>query len=239
MTDEEALDLIIKCHTMLNDNTFGVIVDLNYIVVAEDAMSAKMTNTESGSFIGRKIFPDISTTKWRSDIVEKNLLDCLTTRKTNKWLSLRFSRQIEYWLIILSYAPIINLATNNVIAYKISGEKITYPLAFYKLDQIINSSQDDLQTRSKGKKLHALIGAAILFLIFHCENYQQIANLLSLSLGKNITKSMVSKVISRTLYPQFNVVNLESLKSKAHKSGYHKQVPASLLGEFMFPLDKL
>ena len=237
MTDQEALELAVRCHNMVNDNTMGVIINLDYVMIAEDEISAKLANIPGESYLGRKI---TSGANWRDDIIAKNLEVCFNTRQTQKWLSLRFSRQPEYWLIILRYMPLINLTTNNVIGYKVLGEKMDDPLNFYNFEKIVTSVQgDSLLYDQHNTKSNEIIKDAILFLIFHCENYQQVADLLSLIVGRSYTKSMVSKVVSRTLYPQFDVVNLESLKAAAHKQGYHKHLPTLLLGEFMFPLAKL
>lgn len=237
VTDKEALELVVRCHNTVNDNTMGVIINLNNEVIAEDKISAKLANIPGESHLGRKFMMGID---WRSDIIVKNLELCCNTRRTQKWLSLRFSRQPEYWLITLRYMPLINLTTNNVIGYKILGEKMDDPLTFYNFGKVIESTQgNSLLSDQHNIKSNEAIKDAILFLIFHCENYQQVADLLSLIVGRSYTKSMVSKVVSRTLYPQFGVVNLESLKAAAHKQGYHKHLPTPLLGEFMFPLDKL
>ena len=237
MTDQEALELMVHCHNIVNDNTMGVIINLDHEVIAEDQISAKLANVPGESHLGRKFVYGID---WRSDIIVKNLELCRNTRQTLKWLSLRFSRQTEYWLIILRYMPLINLTTNNIIGYKILGEKMDDPLIFYNFEKIVKNIQGDPLLRDQyNAKSNEVIKDAILFLIFHCENYQQVADLLSLIVGRSYTKSMVSKVVNRTLYPQFEVVNLESLKAAAHKQGYHKHLPTLLLGEFMFPLDKL
>lgn len=237
MTDQEALELAIHCRNTIDDNTMGVILDLNYTIVAEDKISAKLANIPSGSHLGRIISRGHN---WRENIIIINLEDCFATRQSSKWLSLRFSRSPEYWLIILTYMPLINLESNNIIGYKILGEKMNDPLNFYNFEKIVTNVQGDpLLNNQYGVKSNEIIKDAILFLIFHCESYQQVANLLSLIVGRSYTKSMVSKVVSRTLYPQFEVINLESLKAAAHKQGYHKHLPTFLLGEFMFPLDKL
>lgn len=240
MTDQEALEKIIRYYQTAFEEHLGVIVDLDYTIVAEDKVSAKVTNTRGGSYLGRKIFPDVSQAQWRSDIVEKCLSDCYNFRKTSKWLSLRFSRTPDYWLIILTYAPLINPDTNNVIGYKISGERPNLPLIFYNLAKIIQVSHRDFNLPApETEELFTLQEQAILFLLFHCETYQEIANLLTLIYQKEISKSMVAKTIIRRIYPKAKVGNLPALKKFAHDGDYHKKIPLLLLGEFMFELGDL
>lgn len=239
MTDHEALDQIIHYHQYAFDKNLYVIVDLDYTVVAEDGRSAEVTNTKGGCFLGRKIYPDISHAAWRSEIVAKNLEACLTERKTSKWLSLRFSRNPKYWLVILTYTPLINPDTDNVVGYKISGESPNFPLVFYNLEKIIQIAHHDVTPSVEDDGLLTLQEQAILFLLFHCDNYQQVADLLTLSYRKVMSKSMVSKIVIRKIYPKFKVGNLPSLKQAAHEAGYHKKIPLVLLGEFMFELEDL
>lgn len=240
MTDQEALEKIIRYYQTAFEDHLGVIVNLDYTIVAEDKVSAKVTNTRGGSYLGRKIYPDVSQAQWRSDIVAKCLSDCYNLRKTSKWLSLRFSRTPEYWLIILTYAPLINPDTDNVIGYKISGERPNLPLVFYNLEKIIQVSHRDFNLPDpETDDLFTLQEQAILFLLFHCENYQEISNLLTLIYQKKISKSMVAKIIIRKIYPKASVMNLPTLKKFAHDNNYHKKIPLLLLGEFMFELSDL
>lgn len=240
MTDQEALDKIINYYETSFESHLGVIVNLDYTIVAEDKVSATVTNTKGGSYLGRKIYPDVSQAKWRSDIVEKCLLNCYNLRKTSKWLSLRFSRTPDYWLIILTYAPLINPDTNNIIGYKISGEIPDIPLIFYNLEKIIHVSHSDYSLPETSiESLFTLQEQAILFLLFNCQNYQEIANLLTLIYRKKISKSMIAKIVIRKIYAKANVINLPALKKYAHDNGYHKKIPLPLLGEFMFELSEI
>jgi hypothetical protein len=238
MTDQEALQETIRYHKIINENCMTGIVNLDLTVVCEDGLSAKRANTETGSYIGRKIYPDISD-GWRSEIVAKILDDCLNLRKTGKLLSLRFSRDPQYWLVVLTYMPLINQTTNNVIGYKVIGELPDYPLAYYKLEKLIAISHRAPKVDNGDDGFLSGVEHEIMFLLFHCNTYEQIANLLSLANDKIFTKSAIAKIINRRLYNKFGVVNLDALKEAAHAKSYHKKLPVSLFGEFMFPLSEL
>lgn len=240
MNDREALESVISYHQNIDENRLVAIVDLEYNILYEDGKSALLTQTDGGSFLGRKLIPDLAKSPWRIEIVQQALTNCFNSRKTSHWLSLRFSRIPEYWLIIQTYQPLINQTTKNVIGYKVSGEKPNFPLAFYRLDKLIalSSHHREVEIISESNAQQQF-EKEVLFLLFHCSNYEQIAELLSLTNRKIYTKGIIAKTISRKLYPQFNVINLEALKEKAHAQGYHKKLPFSLFGEFMFPLSEL
>lgn len=240
MNDREALESVISYHQNIDENRLVAIVDLEYNILYEDGKSALLTQTDGGSFLGRKLIPDLAKSPWRIEIVKQALTNCFNSKKTSHWLSLRFSRIPEYWLIIQTYQPLINQETKNVIGYKVSGEKPNFPLAFYRLDKLIalSSHHREVEITSENNAQQQF-EQEVLFLLFHCSNYEQIAELLSLTNRKIYTKGIIAKTISRKLYPQFNVINLEALKEKAHAQGYHKKLPFSLFGEFMFPLNEL
>ncbi len=240
MNDREALESVISYHQNIDENRLVAIVDLEYNILYEDGKSALLTQTDGGSFLGRKLIPDLAKSPWRIEIVQQALTNCFNSKKTSHWLSLRFSRIPEYWLIIQTYQPLINQATKNVIGYKVSGEKPNFPLAFYRLDKLISLSSHHREVEIISENnAQQQFEQEVLFLLFHCSNYEQIAELLSLTNRKIYTKGIIAKTISRKLYPQFNVINLEALKEKAHAQGYHKKLPFSLFGEFMFPLSEL
>lgn len=239
MTDKEALEEVVNYYRKKFETQMGVITDLDYTVLVEDGISAKLTNFEGDSFLDHKIFPDIALTTWRSDIVANALIECNNLRKARRLLSLRFSRQTPYWLAILTYAPLINPDTDNVIGYKITGELPEFPLNFYNLEKIIHTSHYENKPILANDEEEQLQEDAILFLLFHCENYQKIAELLSLTYGRKITRFMISKIIVRKIYPKFDVINLPALKQVAHEQGYHKKLPVGLLGEFMYNLNNL
>lgn len=239
MNDIDALQEIVHYHESINENNLLVILDTEYTVIYEDSYSAPLANTEGGSFLGRKLIPEIAKSSWRIDIISQALQNCYSSKKVSRWLSLRFSRQPEYWLLIQTYHPLVNQETQNIIGYKIIGEKPNFPLAYYRLDKLIEISQHREQIPTATEDFLEPLEHEILFLLFHCGSYEQIADLLTLANARVISKSVVAKTISRKLYPKFSVVNLEALKNKGYTLDYHKKLPYSLFGEFMFSLDEL
>lgn len=240
MTDEKALQLIAEANDTVFDGNYNLIANLDYIVISADKFGAALTNTPGGSYLGKNLLT-MTNDEWRTDIYRKSLEYCKQTRQNKQWLSLKFARKPEYWLIIINFQPLVNYATNNVIGYKITGrvpENIMLP--FFGLKEIIKESQPRKRALvSKTDEWLTNREHEVLFLLFNCDTYQHIANLLSLSHQIKYTSSMVAKIVNRNLYTKFNVSNLENLKKLAYQMGYHKNIPASLFGEFMLPLNKL
>lgn len=240
ISDDEALNLIIKCNDAISDNNMSIIANMDYVVVSDSPLGAGLTNTPGGHYLGKNLLT-MTNDDWRTEIYQNTLDRCIKLRTTIKWLSLKFARKPSHWLIIITFQPIINKSTGNIIGFKLTGEAPHHlSIGFQGIRKIINHS------KNAKREIAAQIDEwltnrelEVLFLLFHCDNYQQISNLLSLSYGINYSASMVAKVVGRNLYNKFEVNNLESLKEAAHKLNYHKSVPISLFGEFMYPLEQL
>lgn len=239
MNDKEALKLAINHNNNIYDNRHTLITDLEYNILSEDQFSGKLANFPDQTYLNKN-FLTLNREPWRTEIFRTILQICATTKVTSKWLSLKFSRDPKYWLILISFYPLVNYATDNLIGFKITGEIPDLPLQFYGIKEIIERNRPANSTqKTKNDKFLSNREHEVLFLLFYCDNYQQVADLLSLSHGINVTSSMVAKVVSRNLYVKFKVVNLEALKEAGHREGYHKQLPVSLFGEFMYPLKRL
>ena len=239
MNDTEALQLAIEYNNNVYDNNHTLIANLDYEILSEDKFSASLANIPGGSYIGKSLLR-LNDESWRTDKFAKILENCKNKKTNSKWLSLKFSRDPKYWLIIINFQPLINYSSENVVGFKVTGEIPNLPLQFYGIKEIIsNSNEKRVIPKVKNDKFLTNREHEVLFLLFYCDNYQQAADLLSLSHGTNVTNSMVAKVVSRNLYAKFEVVNLESLMAAGHKLGYHKNIPLPLFGEFMFPMSKL
>lgn len=238
MDDREALDLAVAFNRQVGNGLYSIIVGLNLVILSESPQAGIVANIQGGTFVNKNIL-EVAKDEWREILVAKIVAKCITNKSNAKWLSLRFSRQYEYWLIVLNYQPLINYSTGNVIGVKISAEVPQYPLHFYAIDEIITRVYKSIPVKVKLDKRLTNREVEVLFLLFHCDSYEKIASLLTLTIGQKFSKNMVAKVVSRGLYPKFNVLNLEALKVTTSAKGFHRRVPVTLFGEFMYPLKKL
>jgi len=238
MDDKQALDLAVAFNKQIGDGLFSIIVGLNLLILSESPQAGIVANTQGGTFVNKNIL-EVAEDEWREILVAKIIAKCITNKSNAKWLSLRFSRQYEYWLIVLNYQALVNYATGNVIGVKISAEVPQYPLHFYAIDKIITRVYKSIPVKVKLDKKLTNREVEVLFLLFHCDSYEKIATLLTLASGQEVSKNMIAKRVSRGLYPKFEVANLEALKAAASAKGYHWRVPVTLFGEFMYPLNKL
>ncbi|MBY0243921.1 MAG: hypothetical protein K2Q03_00545 [Sphingobacteriaceae bacterium] len=236
MDNNSALNLIINYHKQIKDDIFYIICDLNYNVLVEDGSSAALANIEGKTFLGKKLVPELSKAIWRTRLVEQILKSCIASKKSSEWLSLRFSRQQEYWLIQLNYIPLINFSTGEVIGIKVSASPIKYPLYLYPIESIITAGKGNykLDEVNNGEFLSST-EQEVLFLTYHTANYEEIAYLMSLAHNEVFNKTKISRINSKLL-EKYECANIEELKVITYQKGLHIKFPVSLVGEFMFPV---
>ncbi len=155
-------------------------------------------------------------------------------------ISINFLRIDGYKALLVHYKPIINNDTGDVIAIQGKLHKLEHPFSWYNISNLIinertnngiyNKQQDDLLVN---------IELEILFLLFNCDSYKDISDILSIAHGKIYTQDYVGKVIRRSLMQKLKVFNVTALKKKAIELGYNKRVPLSLMGEMIVEIDKI
>lgn len=237
LSNSEALNLCITYHNQFSQQKLNAIVDLELNVVASNNYSAKLGNAKDGTFIGKKLLEDVSTPE-RAPITAKNFTECIQQRKKIRFFSFRLDRVEEYRFLVFCYEPIINLDTDEVIAVLVSAEPVDYPVYFYKIERIIKKTNKRLLGTLRDKLLTPR-EHEVIFLLFQYNNYAEIAHVLTIAHNKILSGNAIAKIISRNLYNKLNVINLEALKKCAHLLGYHKKIPPSLFGEFIYRLDEL
>lgn len=237
MDNNHALKLIVEYHRDIKEDQFYVVCDLDYTIIAEDGMSAQLANTPDQTFIGKKLIPEVSRDLWRTKQVEQIITRCIATGQSSEWLSLRFSRQQEYWLIQLKYNPLINVATGEVIGIKVVASPVKYPLYMYAIDSIINVSKQNMTKQITESTIPDLdsLEHEVLFLTYHADNYEDVMNWLSLAHGTVFSKSKISR-INASLMQKFACNTIEELKEIVFQRELHLQFPYSLVGEFMYPV---
>lgn len=219
---------------------FGII-DLNFNILHSDNFSPLIENMPDGVFVGKNLITDIPRTEARTKITLQNLNKCVDHRKTVKVLSIKMSRQDGYQILLISYTPIIESKSNTVIAIKIEADLPDIPLNIFRSRITLAENKNypkHVLNQIKSKKLTKR-EHEVLYLLFQCNSREEIAKILSLSLGKNVTMDAVSKTINRNLYDKFNVYNIEDLKQKASDEEWHKRIPTSLYNEVIYPLEHL
>lgn len=239
MNDDQALQLMVDCANLVDESQHFSIINLDYTIVAVSKHGDFIYGVPAEGTVGMSVL-DFATGAIRTLLVKKCLKRCFEQKRVIKFLTMRLSRAKEYRLAIISYYPLINYITGNVIGFKVILQVPDFPLRLYSLPHILSSTLDShVSGEDESSDFNNNLEDEILYLAFQCENYQEIADLLSLAHGQVISRARIAKIIVRNLFTKYEVFNFNALKDKAHALGYHKKVPLHLFGDFVYPLEKL
>ena len=78
----------------------------------------------------------------------------------------------------------------------------------------------------------------VAFLLCHCKDNEEIAKVISLTKDKSIQAKTINNIISRYLFPKFQVNNKDELQEKLKALNYDKKIPNSLLSNQFIDLTK-
>lgn len=229
-------DIVKYYHDRIISDEPLAFVDTNYTLFEINPPALEMINRERDQVINKSII-EISHERWR-DNLRTILHECINQRKEHQVLSLRFSRQMPYWLLLFTYTPILSTLDNQVLGVRVTATVPHFKLNPYNLHRIFSNTFDghvrQMVEKDKQKPLSE-IELSILFLLSHSFSYEEIASTLTMVYPyKPTNKGIVAKIVSRKLYTKFNVSNLISLKSKYQKSRLNAQIPKMLFGEFSY-----
>lgn len=245
MTNQEALVLLINyCNQFRKDEIYAIL-DLKFRVVSSSELTGQVLGYQyrinDNTLVGKRVPQDLYMPEYRKNITLNAIQECVTTRKAVQILSFRMDREDRYKFLLITHKPIINSSTNQVIAVHSEGIIPKLPLYFYKIQEIVANPDFEQISANLIIKDSFLTPREheVMFLLFFCHNYEEIAHVINLARGTRISTAAVAKTVQRNLYKKFATINLDSLKAAAHKLDYHKKIPPHLLGEFFFRLEDL
>lgn len=236
MDNKQALSVLLRWYDTFCKNEACGLIDLNFKVIATNPWCQDFCSSDT-SLLGQDFF---NIWKVLSDVkreaLKRLLCDLLVQKNNLRFISANFSRRSKYVVALFEYKPLINSYTDEVIAIQLSAVK-NYPLRFYDIKRTLPLQPIDNIVLPDDAHGLTLMELEIAFLLFQAENYSEIADIMSIVYGKNISKSLIAKIVRRSLYEKFKVYNLKSLKNILYENRYHLHIPSSLVSESIIILD--
>lgn len=141
-----------------------------------------------------------------------------------------------YHILLLKFEPIIEPESQQVVGSRLVFTPTDIAYFFDILIQINGRIEpndlpdnDDYLTKREHQ---------VAFLLCHCKDNYEIAKVISLTKDKNIQAKTINNIISRYLFPKFQVNNKEELQEKLKTLNYDKKMPNSLLSNQFIDLTK-
>lgn len=250
MSNDEAFDLALIHFQEFYANSaeYRFIVDTKTSNVTCNSAYYNVWSNEKWAQVHHKdninLFEFISDHPHKSDLIdmyEKVVKSKLAV--TN--LGINFLRKKDYVVMYFHYSPLVNTATQDVVAIQVVATKLNFPIAFFRLPALISRLSTDRLVANFDERLKDYDGfinnyeQEILFLIFYFDTYDDIASVISLKYAREIKGNTIAKYVRRNLYTKFNVISNRELKVAAIKRDYHKKIPLSLVSSMIIDLGEL
>lgn len=251
MKNEEAFELALVHFKQfyLNSNEYRFLIDLKTLNTIYSNIYYDIWNEEKqiltqgkGSVNLHDFIADHPHKEHLLEVYKKIVVQKLATTK----LGINFFRKKDFVVMYFYYSPLINPTTQDVIAIDVISTKLNFPIAFFKLPNLISKiSAPHISFSDFGKRLESydeLINNyehEIIFLMFYFDTYEDIASVISLKYGREVKGNTVAKYVRKYLYPKFNVISHKDLKNAAVSHGYHKKIPLSLMSSMIVDLSEL
>jgi hypothetical protein len=251
LSNDEAFDLALdhfqqfysnseECRFLINVKTSIIVYNAAYCRIWKDEKQSLTLLKDQVN-----LYEFIADHPHRDSIIEM-YQKIIKTKSAVTNLGINFLRKKEYVVMHLYYSPLINPATQDVIAIHATAIKLNFPIAFFRLPTLINrlsiNSKSAIDFHQRFEDYDGFINIyeqEILFLMFYFDTYEDIASVLSLKYRREIKGNTVAKYVRNHIYTKFSVISNKELKLVAIKNDYHKKIPLSLLSSMIVDLSEL
>lgn len=220
--DQQFLQHYVECFRIFADNTVGFLGGVGSLE-RKPLYKARIAEEFGVS--------DAELTKLLRDPRLMALFDAVIASKSpRKFLSVREFPEYPAKIFVVSWAPVINPATGNVVAVHAN----THPLEvgnmssvfarFYKYGDSRIRTHDlppDSNLTQREKQV-------VFFFMLNFES-QTIAELIAKIENKTISKNAIDQVFTKQLLPKFGVYSRKALYEKLQDLGYDRLIPHNIL----------
>ena len=218
--DQIFLEQYVAYFKLISESTgdlFGGVLSLDYKILYKSAFSKRIGASDNEVMEHLKK-PEIIALQTKA--IEKRILV--------KYLLMGQLESGKSSFLILSYAPVINPSTNNVVALYSSSRvvetlNIWFILSKYYTKDIAVIDEFEYQIKLTAREKQ------VVFLFLLNLDSSTIAEIVSKIEGKRISKNAIDQVFTAQLIPKFAVFGRKALYDKLTDLGYYRFIPNNVL----------
>ena len=199
MDSKLALNILLQWYATFCENESCGLVDTDFKVIADNSWCKNFCDS-STPLLGEDVFSiwkELSEVK--KTILKQLLNKSLVKKNSVQFISANFSRKPEYVVALFEYKPLVNRYNGEVIAIQVSAAQKIYPLRFYDIKRMLPRQRMDDSVFLDNPHSLTLMECEIAFLLFQAEDYSEIADIMSIVYSKNISKSLIAKIVRTSL----------------------------------------
>lgn len=219
------------------ENSFMIILDLDFKVLFAGKEYLNVIKKTPAETLG-KLLSESTPIPEKNRILSKiAFTEAIQEQKVKEvFIANLYHPYPSYYTLLLTFHPIIDPSSNTTVGAKLEFIPAEIAYFFHILVQISEKIEpnglednDDFLTPREHQ---------IAFLLCHCKDLNEIANIMSLFNNKKITAKTVANIISRYLFTKFKVTQRDELMLTLREHGYHQKMPNSLLSNQFIDLTK-
>lgn len=161
--------------------------------------------------------------------IQELRLKVIDTNKQVKALGARTFESGKTKLFTVTYAPIINPSTNNIVAILVVPGYLETFNTWAIFTRYYTTGTTSLHPYNPNEYALTEREKQVIFLFLLNLDSNSIAEILSSVGCKNISKSAIDQIFHGQLYPKFSVYSRKALHDKLIDLGYYRVIPRNIL----------
>lgn len=237
LSHDEYLQKLIDSFKLINNNKLVYLINREFRVIYMSELMLGILNKRLEDVLGKHFLDVAPVPSGNAKALKKSLQQILKDQQSRKFLSINSLRRgDENRVMICIQTPYIN--NDQVVAIGLQGKHIDIPLDIYSI--LINSQLKQSSTKGHPVEINLTPREqGIAFLLLHCRNSLEIAQVLTVAERNPISEKTVRNVIARQLFKKFQVSDQKQLISKLRALKYHKKIPDNLFRDMHIDLQTL
>lgn len=237
LSTEEYLQKLIDSFELINANELVYLINCELRVIYMSKLMLDILNKQPSDVLG-KYFLEVSPVPDDNALaLEKSLQQILENKQSSTFLSINSLRpKEENRALTCIQTPYIH--NDQVVAISLQGKQISMPIDVYSIlmkSQLEQTPpEDNLEDISLSHREQQII-----FLLIHCKNSLEIAQVISTAEQRPIGEKTVRNIISRQLFKKFQVEDQKQLINKLRQLKYHKKFPDNLFNDLHVNLEQI
>lgn len=219
--DQDFLKQYVSSFKLISESTcdvIGSIFNLEHEVLYRSPFASAIVGISDSELVKRSQSPEIVAL--RNKVVQ--------THKVVKYLILNQVDDEHAKFFVLSYAPIINPSTKNLVGIYVNLRYVEAFNIWVMLSKYYNTGIATLDKFDYDIKLTEREKQVVFLFLLNLDS-NTIADIVSKIEHKTISKNAIDQIFRSQLVPKFNVFSRKALYDKLIALGYYRFVPQNVL----------
>lgn len=219
-TDQEFLNHYVSYFKLISESTgelLGGILSINKEILYKSVFSERI-GVSYNELVAHLHKPEVAALQDKA----------MHNKTTIKYLLMDTAKNGQSLFLVITYAPIINPKTGNIVALYSSSKLVDTLNIWFMLSKHYSKSAALIDKFDYPIKLTNREKQVVFLFLLNLES-NTIAEIISKIEGKKISKNAIDQVFKSQLIPKFSVFGRKALYEKLIDLGYYRFIPNNIL----------